>query len=79
MQPRHKRLKRAGRLQAANIGCLSIYGKNIVRGYARHFGVNLLCSVFKLQMLGYEISSTYIEQLKANEIQRQKLAEKKDL
>lgn len=79
MGPRHKRLNRQGRLQAAKHWLPKYDGKNIVKGYAKHFGVNLLCAVLELQMLGYEISPTYIDQLKAYEIQRQKLAEQKRL
>lgn len=75
--PRHKRLKREGRLQAAKHWLPKYDGKNIVKGYSKHFGVNKICAVLELQMLGYEISEGYLEQLKADEVRRQKLKEKR--
>lgn len=62
--PRHKRLARPARLQAAKNWLPSHTGKNIVRGYAKHFAVDLLCAVKELEMLGYHFSPKYIEQLK---------------
>ncbi|EHQ91020.1 hypothetical protein [Desulfosporosinus youngiae] len=38
--------------------------KNIVRGYARHFAVDLLCAVKELEMLGNQFKPEYVEQLK---------------
>jgi hypothetical protein len=77
MVPRHKRLKRAGRLQAAKHWIPKYDGKKLVKGYAKHFGVDLLCAVHELQLLGHEISPEYIQQLKQTMLGRQKLAEKK--
>ena len=34
-------------------------GKNKVRGYAKHFKVDLLCTIRELRLLGIEISDTY--------------------
>ncbi|HBV97645.1 MAG: hypothetical protein JL50_03620 [Peptococcaceae bacterium BICA1-7] len=62
--PRHKRMKRPARLQAAKHWLPLYTGKNIVRGYAKHFAVDLLCAVKELELLGYQISAQYIEQLK---------------
>ena len=62
--PRHKRLKREGRLQAAKHWLPEYDGKNIVKGYSKHFGVNKLCAALELQMLGYKISPDYLEQFK---------------
>ncbi len=42
---RHKRLKREGRLQAAKYWLPKYNGKNIVKGYSKHFGVNIICAV----------------------------------
>jgi hypothetical protein len=62
--PRCKRMRRQGRLQVAK-HWLTIYpGKNIVRGYARHFAVDLLCAVKELEMLGNQFKPEYIDQLK---------------
>jgi hypothetical protein len=57
--PRHKRLNRTSRLQAAEKWLEKYTGKNIVRGYRKHFGVNLLCAALELQALGYVVSETY--------------------
>lgn len=34
-------------------------GKNPVRGYARHFSVDLICAITELRMLGYPVSEDY--------------------
>ena len=75
--PRHKRLKREGRLQAAKYWLPKYDGKNIVKGYSKHFGVNIICAVLELRMLGHDISEYYLEQLKDREIQQQQSKERK--
>lgn len=75
--PRHKRMNRAGRLQAAKYWLPKYEGKSIVRGYSKHFGVTKICAVVELRMLGYEISEEYLEKLKADELQKQRLAEER--
>lgn len=75
--PRHKRLKREGRLQAAKHWLPKYDGTNIIKGYSKHFGISKVCSALELRMLGYEISEDYLEQLKADEVRRQKLKEQK--
>jgi hypothetical protein len=62
--PRHKRMKRTARLQAARHWLPTYTGKNIVRGYARHFAVDLLCAVKELEMLGNQFKPEYVDQLK---------------
>jgi len=47
-------------------------GKDIAKGYRRHFGLSPLCAVKDLQILGYEFTSEYINSLKADEINRGK-------
>lgn len=74
--PRHKRLKREGRLQAARHWLPEYNGKNIIKGYSKHFGVNKVCAALELRMLGYEISEDYLEQLKTDQIRRQQLKER---
>jgi len=65
--PRRKRMNRAGRLQSAKAaGWVDAFqGKNIVRGYARWFGVDLLCAVAELRALGVSISHEQEEQFRA--------------
>lgn len=73
LPPKHKRLKRQGRLQAAKNWLPKYAGKHIAKGYSKHFGVNILCAALELRMLGYEISEHYIDNLKADEVRRQKI------
>lgn len=75
--PRHKRLKRKGRLQAARHWIPKYNGKNLVKGYSNHFGVAKLCAANELRMLGYQISDEYLAQLKASLVARQKEKEKR--
>ncbi len=80
--PRRKRMRRTNRLQVAKNWLLSYTGKNIVRGYARHFAVDSLCAVKELEMLGNQFEPEYIDQLKrtiAGQIeQKQELKRLKD-
>ena len=64
LSPRRKRMNRHGRLQSAPHWIPKYEGKNIVRGYRNHFGVNSLTAAIELQMLGVEIDPDYMEQLK---------------
>ena len=41
-------------------------GKKVVRGYARWFGVDLICAARELQMLGVALDPGYIERLHAS-------------
>ncbi|NLC67087.1 MAG: hypothetical protein GX752_09210 [Clostridium sp.] len=76
--PRHKRLNRMSRLQAAKHWMPKYEGKNIVKGYSTHFGVDKLCAVSELELLEYKIDTEYINQVKASIIERQKFAENKN-
>ena len=70
--PRHKRLKKSSRLQAAKCWIAKYDGENLVKGYSKHFAVDKLCAVEELRVLGYEINEEYVEQLKCSiEMQRQ--------
>jgi hypothetical protein len=62
--PRRKRMNRAGRLQSARHWMSSYAGKNLVRGYARQFGVDLLCAALELRSMGVAIDDARIEQLR---------------
>lgn len=77
--PRCKRMKRKARLQSAQHWIPKYEGKNLVHGYARHFGVDELCAANELQMLGHEISPEYIKQLKQTALNRQRQAEARRL
>lgn len=75
--PRHKRLKKSSRLQAAKWWIPKYNGKNLVEGYSNHFAIDKLCAVKELTLLGYEISDEYIEQLKRSLEAQRKLNQKR--
>ena len=72
-------MKGPTRVQAAKQWIPTYTGKNLVRGYSRHFGVDLLCAVAELEILGYEVTLEYKEQLKKEFENRQKQADEKML
>ena len=59
LPPRHKRLTRQRRLQAAITWLRSYPGKNIPRGYRKHFGVDSLCAIRELRLLDVAIDPAY--------------------
>lgn len=61
--PKKKRLKRPERLKSAKYWVKTYSGKRIVYGYAKHFGVDKICAVKELRMIGIEISEQYEKQL----------------
>lgn len=54
-----KLLNRTKRLKLAPQWSSSYEGKNPVRGYARHFGVDLICAITEMRMLGYRVPEEY--------------------
>jgi hypothetical protein len=62
--PRRKRMRRPARLMAAVKWRAGYGGKNIVRGYARWFGVDLVCAITELRMLGVAVDPEYEVQLR---------------
>ena len=62
--PRRKRTRRPARLMAAVTWRAGYGGKNIVRGYARWFGVDLICAITELRMLGVAVDPEYEAQLR---------------
>lgn len=57
-------MKRPSRLQAARCWIPKYDGSNLVKGYSKHFGVDKLCAVNELTLLGYKIDEGYVKQLK---------------
>ncbi len=66
LPPRAKRMKRPGRLQSAKHWITKYSGENLVRGYVKHYGVDHLCAIVELRMLGVEVDPDYVERCKAN-------------
>ena len=69
-----------GRLAAAGNWMAGYQGKNLVKSYRKWFGVDILCAVAELEMLGVRIDPDYKKQLQQSEDARRKaLAEKRAL
>jgi len=70
--PREKRLRRAKKW-------IEQYtGEHIVKAYKKRFGVDQLCAMAELKMLGIDLDRDYVERATAAEmIRREQLAEKK--
>ncbi len=75
--PRRLRFKRDGRLQnARSTDWINLYsGKNLVRGYAKWYGVNLLTAIAELRMLGVDINENYVLQVRQAEVEKMKQKE----
>ncbi|MDQ1002514.1 hypothetical protein QFZ28_002914 [Neobacillus niacini] len=73
--PRRKRYNRNARLQNAKKWAEQYDGKNIAKGYSNWFGVDLLCAITELEMLGYKFKQTYKKQVEQSLIARQKQKE----
>src|SRR5678815_4127706 len=87
LPPRVKRMKRPARLQSARSWLPTYSGKNIVKGYRKHFAVDFVCAIKELEMLGVKIDPVHKQQLlttvrcaaearqkkKAAQLQREKL------
>lgn len=78
-----KTKNRAQRLQSAQLWMLKYEGKNIVKGYRKQFGVDILCAITELQILGITFTDEYInsvkktieaDKIKRRENKREKLA-----
>lgn len=63
-QPRQRRMKRKARLQSAKIWMTKYSGKNLIKGYQKHFGVDWSCAVQELQMMGVQPDPQYLQKLK---------------
>jgi hypothetical protein len=62
-----KTLSRARRLQRAKQWLSSCRGKNLVRGYTKWFGVDKVCAIVELRMLGVDIPDARLEQARRDE------------
>jgi hypothetical protein len=63
--PRRKRLNRESRLQAARRWLAAYDGRRVVKSYAKWFGVDKLCAIRELQMLGVALDPDHIRSAKA--------------
>lgn len=60
--PRHKRLSRPSRLDAAKHWIAHDPGTNVLRGYRKHFGVDLECALKELALLGITFDAQHNSQ-----------------
>jgi len=58
-------MSRAARLQSAKSWIPKYEGKNIAKGYRKHFGVDALCAVIELERLGVALDANYVKHVKA--------------
>ena len=61
--PRRKRSNRQSRLAIASLWISNYQGNNIIKGYSTYFGVDKLCAIKELQMLGVKISEERKKQI----------------
>lgn len=76
LPPRFKRMNRKRRLQSAKHWLKKYNGKNVARGYRKHYGVDMLCAIKGLQMLGVKLDPAYVEQVR-HSVQVQAMARRK--
>ena len=63
---RRKTLNRSERLRAGKNWIENYTGKHMISGYAKWFGVDKLCAIAELRMLGVEISESLEKQIAAS-------------
>ena len=70
--PRRKRMQKPARLESARTTqWVDKYtGKNVVRGYCKWFGVDELCAVIELRLLGVPISAKREDELRQKAARR---------
>ncbi|MFW6281165.1 MAG: hypothetical protein ACOC2I_04885, partial [Halanaerobium sp.] len=69
--PKRKRYNKKQRLAAAEKWIPTYKGKNLVKGYSNWFGVDKLCAIHELELLGQEIDPIYETQICKVEIVEQ--------
>ncbi|MED4224418.1 hypothetical protein [Neobacillus cucumis] len=75
--PKRKRYNQKNRLQNAKKWIEQYDGKNLTKGYSKWFGVDLVCAITELEMMGYKFKQSYKDQVKKTLECRQKQMEKR--
>jgi hypothetical protein len=73
--PRRKKYNRHARLQNAKKWSEQYTGKNIAKGYSNWFGVDIICAITELEMLGYKFKKSYKDWVHQSLIDKQKQKE----
>ena len=63
-------MTQAGRLQSAKTWLPKYEGENIVKGYKKHYGVDALCAVTELELLGVELDPEHVKNVKVEHQRR---------
>ena len=61
--PRQKRMNQPARLQSAPAWLQKYSGKNVIKGYRKHFAVDWKYAVIELEMLGVELGWDYVQRV----------------
>jgi hypothetical protein len=67
LSPRSKRMKRPARLKSAVSWLTKFSGKNVLRGYCKHFGVDWRCAAIELKRLGVQLDPDYLQERERTE------------
>ncbi len=67
--PRRKRMKRQARVQSAVSWLKRYSGKNNLREYCKHYGVDWRCAAIELKQLGIQLDPDYLKQREVTEQQ----------
>jgi len=65
---RIKQLRRTQRLSRGKSWLNTYKGEDMIEAYKKHYGVDLLCAVVELRMIGADISEDYELQLRQEEV-----------
>ena len=77
--PKRKRLKRHQRLQDSKRWIFGFKGKNLVKSYKKWYGVDIICAINELEMMGYDLSQYKKEIKRQFKIEQKKKEERKRL
>jgi len=72
LPPRGKRMNRQGRLASARSWLPKYSGKNVLKGYCRHFGVDWRCASVELAMLGVKVDPAYLALRETTEAEKRR-------
>jgi hypothetical protein len=61
--PKRKRYNKEQRLAAAEKWIPTYDGENLVKGYSNWFGIDKICAIHELELLGHKIDSEYKDQI----------------
>ena len=79
--PKRKRMNQSSRLASAKDWIKTYTGTNIIKGYANWYGVEQICAMTELEMLGQSISETTKAKTKKaaeDRIRQKKLQQEKE-